>query len=52
MTKVLFVCKQNAGRSQMSEAVFARAAAIRDEIADLIDDLVSGLDGARDVRDR
>lgn len=26
MSKVLFVCKQNAGRSQMSEALFARAA--------------------------
>jgi arsenate reductase len=25
MSKVLFVCKQNAGRSQMSEALFARA---------------------------
>jgi len=26
MAKVLFVCKQNAGRSQMSDALFARAA--------------------------
>jgi arsenate reductase len=26
MAKVLFVCTQNAGRSQMSEALFARAA--------------------------
>ena len=26
MSKVLFVCKQNAGRSQMSDALFARAA--------------------------
>ena len=137
MTKVLFVCKQNAGRSQMSEALFGLAAqgrhegdplarlpprpfirrswtamgelgidladripreldradaewadvvvtmgcgdacpyipgtryvdwelsdpagrsvdevrAIRDEIADLIDDLVAGLDGARHVGDR
>jgi arsenate reductase len=26
MTKVLFVCVQNAGRSQMAEALFARAA--------------------------
>ena len=25
MAKVLFVCKQNAGRSQMSEALFRRA---------------------------
>ena len=27
MARVLFVCRQNAGRSQMSEALFARAAA-------------------------
>jgi protein-tyrosine-phosphatase len=27
MTVVLFVCRQNAGRSQMSEALFTRAAA-------------------------
>ena len=26
MSKVLFVCRQNAGRSQMSEALFVRAA--------------------------
>jgi arsenate reductase len=26
MTTVLFVCRQNAGRSQMSEALFERAA--------------------------
>jgi len=26
MAKILFVCKQNAGRSQMSDALFARAA--------------------------
>jgi arsenate reductase len=26
MSRVLFVCKQNAGRSQMSDALFARAA--------------------------
>jgi arsenate reductase (thioredoxin) len=26
MSKVLFVCKQNAGRSQMSDALFAQAA--------------------------
>ena len=31
MSKVLFVCKQNAGRSQMSEALFARAAGARHE---------------------
>ena len=31
MSKVLFVCKQNAGRSQMSEALFRRAAAGRHE---------------------
>ncbi|TMD08145.1 MAG: hypothetical protein E6J02_05845 [Chloroflexi bacterium] len=29
--KVLFVCKQNAGRSQMSEALFLRAAGGRHE---------------------
>jgi arsenate reductase (thioredoxin) len=29
MTHVLFVCRQNAGRSQMSEALFERAAAGR-----------------------
>jgi protein-tyrosine-phosphatase len=29
MSTVLFVCRQNAGRSQMSEALFARAAAGR-----------------------
>ena len=29
MARVLFVCVQNAGRSQMSEALFARAAAGR-----------------------
>jgi arsenate reductase len=27
MTRVLFVCRQNAGRSQMSQALFERAAA-------------------------
>jgi arsenate reductase len=31
MTKVLFVCLHNAGRSQMSEALFARAARGRHE---------------------
>lgn len=31
MTRVLFVCLQNAGRSQMSEALFNRAAAGRHE---------------------
>ena len=31
MARVLFVCRQNAGRSQMSEALFARAAAGRHE---------------------
>jgi arsenate reductase len=31
MAKVLFVCLQNAGRSQMSEALFTRAAAGRHE---------------------
>jgi len=31
MAKVLFVCKQNAGRSQMSEALFERAAGGRHE---------------------
>jgi arsenate reductase len=31
MSKVLFVCKQNAGRSQMSEALFRRAAGGRHE---------------------
>ena len=31
MTKVLFVCKQNAGRSQMSEALFGLAAQGRHE---------------------
>ena len=31
MAKVLFVCLHNAGRSQMSEALFARAAAGRHE---------------------
>jgi arsenate reductase len=31
MSKVLFVCKQNAGRSQMSDALFARAANGRHE---------------------
>ena len=31
MARVLFVCLHNAGRSQMSEALFARAAAGRDE---------------------
>jgi len=30
MTTVLFVCKQNAGRSQMSQALFERAAGARD----------------------
>jgi arsenate reductase len=29
MTRVLFVCRHNAGRSQMSEALFARAAGDR-----------------------
>jgi arsenate reductase (thioredoxin) len=29
MSTVLFVCRQNAGRSQMSEALFARAAGSR-----------------------
>lgn len=31
MARVLFVCRQNAGRSQMSEALFAQAAAGRHE---------------------
>jgi arsenate reductase len=31
MSKVLFVCKQNAGRSQMSDALFQRAANGRHE---------------------
>ena len=31
MGRVLFVCRQNAGRSQMSEALFERAAAGRHE---------------------
>lgn len=31
MGRVLFVCRQNAGRSQMSEALFTRAAAGRHE---------------------
>jgi arsenate reductase len=31
MTRVLFVCLHNAGRSQMSEALFARAAGERHE---------------------
>ncbi len=31
MSKVLFVCKQNAGRSQMSDALFQRAANSRFE---------------------
>src|SRR4029077_10128991 len=31
MSKVLFVCKQNAGRSQMSEALFSRATGARHE---------------------
>ena len=31
MARVLFVCRQNAGRSQMSEALFARAARGRHE---------------------
>jgi arsenate reductase len=31
VTRVLFVCIQNAGRSQMAEALFARAAAGRHE---------------------
>ncbi|HEX9095876.1 MAG TPA: arsenate reductase ArsC [Candidatus Dormibacteraeota bacterium] len=31
MSKVLFVCKQNAGRSQMSDALFQRTAAGRHE---------------------
>jgi arsenate reductase (thioredoxin) len=31
MTRVLFVCVQNAGRSQMAETLFARAAAGRHE---------------------
>jgi arsenate reductase len=31
MTRVLFVCVQNAGRSQMAEALFSRAAAGRHE---------------------
>jgi arsenate reductase (thioredoxin) len=31
MTRVLFVCVQNAGRSQMAEALFERAAAGRHE---------------------
>lgn len=31
MATVLFVCRQNAGRSQMSQALFARAAAGRHE---------------------
>ena len=31
MARVLFVCLHNAGRSQMSEALFARAAAARHE---------------------
>ena len=31
MARVLFVCRQNAGRSQMSEALFAEAAAGRHE---------------------
>lgn len=31
MANVLFVCRQNAGRSQMSEALFARAAEGRHE---------------------
>jgi arsenate reductase len=31
MAKVLFVCKQNAGRSQISDALFARAANGRHE---------------------
>jgi arsenate reductase len=31
MSKVLFVCKQNAGRSQMSDALFRRAANGRHE---------------------
>jgi arsenate reductase (thioredoxin) len=31
MARVLFVCLHNAGRSQMSEALFARAAAGRHE---------------------
>ena len=31
MSKVLFVCKQNAGRSQMSDALFARVANGRHE---------------------
>ena len=31
MTKVLFVCLHNAGRSQMSQALFARAASGRHE---------------------
>jgi arsenate reductase len=31
MSKVLFVCKQNAGRSQMSDALFQRAAGGRHE---------------------
>jgi arsenate reductase (thioredoxin) len=31
MAKVLFVCKQNAGRSQISDALFRRAAAGRHE---------------------
>jgi arsenate reductase len=33
VAKVLFVCLQNAGRSQMSEALFGRAAAGRHEVA-------------------
>ncbi len=31
MSRVLFVCRHNAGRSQMAEALFARAAAGRHE---------------------
>jgi arsenate reductase len=33
MARVLFVCLHNAGRSQMSEALFERAAAGRHEAA-------------------
>ena len=33
MAKVLFVCRQNAGRSQMSEALFTRAAHGRHDAA-------------------
>jgi arsenate reductase len=41
MSTVLFVCLHNAGRSQMSQAVFERAAGGRRRI----DELVRELDG-------